>query len=236
MFETLFEEAKKKAIAEIKNHSFLRRCRNGKISLNELKGFVVQQGMYSAHFTRYLCALMSNLPSNNEIFELAENLFEELGFGDKSSTPHSVIYKNMMKKIGVSPDGVQAYPETQHLIDTMLAHCRNPNPAYGLGALCLGAEALVPSMYADLIAGFESCGVPEQDLEFFSIHVACDDGHAETIRDIMINLSFNDERQEKVIIDAGQALVKARLDFFSGIEKRYSRERKDPVRFSALGA
>jgi pyrroloquinoline-quinone synthase len=222
--ENLFEEEKEKAIKRIQGHSFLRRSRDGTISLDELKNFVIQQGKYSAHFTRYLCALMSNLPTNADILELAENLFEELGFEDKKSIPHSIIYKNMMEKMGVSLDSAPMYPETEQLIETMLAHCKNPNPAYGLGALCLGAEALVPVVYADLITGFKACGVPEADLEFFSIHVECDDGHAETIRDIMVEISCKDENQAKLIIDAGAALVSARLEFFSGIEKRHYRE------------
>lgn len=221
MFENLFEEASMQSIKRIQDHSFLKRCRNGTITIGELNDFVVQQGKYSAHFTRYLCALMSNLPSNHEILELAENLFEECGFEDKHSIPHSVIYKTMMEKMGVSLASAPNYPETENLINTMLEHCKNPNPAYGLGALCLGAEALVPTMYGDLITGFKSCGVPLSDLEFFSIHVECDDGHADTIRDIMVNLSRQDERQAKIIIEAGEALVDARLRFFSGIEERH---------------
>lgn len=224
MLENLFEEAKENSIRKVQEHSFLRRCRDGTITLDELKNFVVQQGKYSAHFTRYLCALMSNLPTNADILELAENLFEELGFEDKSSIPHSIIYKNMMEKMGVSLDSAPMYPETEQLIETMLSHCKNPNPAYGLGALCLGAEALVPVIYSDLITGFKACGVPDEQLEFFSIHVECDDGHAETIRDIMVEISRKDEKQAKLIIDAGAALVSARLEFFSGIEKRHYRE------------
>jgi pyrroloquinoline-quinone synthase len=224
MLENLFEEEKRKSIQRIQDHSFLRRCRDGSISLDELKNFVIQQGKYSSHFTRYLCALMSNLPTNNDILELAENLFEELGFEDKKSIPHSIIYKNMMERMGVSLDSAPMYPETEQLIATMLGHCKNPNPAFGLGALCLGAEALVPVIYADLITGFKACGVPEADLEFFSIHVECDDGHAETIAEIMVEISRKDQRQAQNIVDAGASLVSARLEFFSGIEKRHYRE------------
>jgi pyrroloquinoline quinone (PQQ) biosynthesis protein C len=234
--ENLFEEETQKLITRVQDHSFLRRCRDGSISLDELKSFVIQQGKYSAHFTRYLCALMSNLPSNAHILELAENLFEECGFEDKNSIPHSVIYKNMMEKMGVSLESAPLYPETEHLISTMLGHCKNPNSAYGLGALCLGAEALVPVVYSDLITGFKACGVPAEHLEFFSIHVECDDGHAETIRDIMVEISCKDQEQAKIIIEAGAALVNARMEFFSGIEKRHYREQDQSVSSSYLTA
>lgn len=234
--EDLFEDEKQKLITKVQDHSFLRRCRDGSISLDELKNFVIQQGKYSTHFTRYLCALMSNLPTNAHILELAENLFEELGFEDKNSIPHSIIYKNMMEKMGVSLESAPLYPETEHLIATMLDHCKNPNPAYGLGALCLGAEALVPVVYSDLITGFKACGVPAEHLEFFSIHVECDDGHAETIRDIMVEISCNNESQAKIIVEAGAALVSARMEFFSGIERRHYREQGQPLGSTYLTA
>jgi pyrroloquinoline quinone (PQQ) biosynthesis protein C len=234
--ENLFEEEKNKLIIKVQDHSFLRRCRDGSISLDELKSFVVQQGKYSAHFTRYLCALMSNLPTNADILELAENLFEECGFEDKNSIPHSIIYKNMMEKMGVSLESAPLYPETENLIAAMLGHCKNSNPAYGLGALCLGAEALVPIIYSDLITGFKARGVPDEHLEFFSIHVECDDGHAETIRDIMVEISCKDEQQAKIIVEAGAALVSARMEFFSGIERRHYREQDKSVNSTYLTA
>jgi len=216
----MFEDAKSRFIDQIRNHVFITRCREGKASLDELKSFVIQQSKYSTHFTRYLCALMSNLPTNVEILKLAENLFEELGFDDSNGVPHHLIYKNMMEKLGISPQDEPTYPETENLIQKMLSACRHPNPAYGLGAICLGAEALVPSLYADLISGFVACGIDRRDLEFFEIHVSCDDGHAETIRDIMLELGRKGGNSANIMIESGAVLVRARLEFFSAIAAR----------------
>ena len=42
-------------------HPFLIRCELGQISMGELRNFLIQHGKYSRYFTRYLCALISNL-------------------------------------------------------------------------------------------------------------------------------------------------------------------------------
>jgi pyrroloquinoline-quinone synthase len=214
----VLETTKENLIHRVRAHPFLERCRNGTITLNELKEFLVQQGLYSAYFTRYLCALMSNLPSSDAVLELAENLFEELGLDGGDSTPHHIIYRNMLEHFGLSIKGIAPTPSTRKLIDTMLHHCKNPNPSYGLGAICLGAEALVPVLYADIITGFTACGIAAKDIDFFRIHVECDDGHAETLRDMMVSIAADDTNQVGIMLQTGRALADARFDFFSGIE------------------
>lgn len=217
------ENCKDSLIGKVRSHSFLRRCRTGRVTRPELMGLLVQQGLYSSYFTRYLCGMMSNLPKNSDVLALAENLFEELGLdGDQHSTPHYIIYRNMLESFSLTLDNAVPSAETSHLINTMLAYCRHPDPAYGLGALCLGAEALVPSVYSDIIQGFNACGIGGPRIEFFRIHVECDDGHAETIRDIMIDLAEARPAAMQSMIDAGTALVDARMGFFAGIERAYA--------------
>ncbi|TDR73334.1 acyl-CoA synthetase (AMP-forming)/AMP-acid ligase II [Paludibacterium purpuratum] len=216
------EAEKAKLIAKLQSHPFLTRCRAGQASLDELKYFLVQQGHYSGYFTRYLCAMMANLPSNVEVFELAENLFEELGFAGSDETPHYLLYRKMLTDFGLSLESPAPNPATLGLIDAMFAHCRDPQPSVGLAALCLGAEALVPAMYADIIAGFEAHGVEAETIRFFHLHVQCDDGHAETIENILVEMVEKDSSQLEVIIAAGHALVDARRDFFTAVEQAYS--------------
>jgi pyrroloquinoline quinone (PQQ) biosynthesis protein C len=164
---------------------------------------------------------MANLPANKQVLDLASNLCEELGLTDDSATPHSIIYYRMLNHFGLDMEGQRPLPGTRRLIDAMFDHCRDPRVARGLGALCLGAEALVPSIYTDLINGFMAAGVPARAIEFFQIHVECDDGHADTMRDIMIALADADPDQLPLMLSAGNALVDARLDFFESIEAHY---------------
>lgn len=228
LYLPVLENTKASLIARVREHSFLQRCRAGDVTLQELKLFLVQQGIYSSYFTRYLCALMGNLPSNDQVLKLAENLCEELGLTPDSETPHSIVYRDMLKAFDLTLDGARPLVGTRRLIDTMFDHCRHANSARGLGALCLGAEALVPPVYADVITAFEAHGVPARTLEFFRIHVECDDGHAETLRDIMVELASRDADNLPFMLGAGNALVDARMDFFSSIEAEA--EDKAPAR------
>ncbi|MEX3628162.1 MAG: iron-containing redox enzyme family protein [Burkholderia sp.] len=219
----VLEEAKAGLVARIREHSFLARCRSGEVPLEELKLFLVQQGLYSSYFTRYLCALMANLSDNADVLKLAGNLYEELGLADDSETPHSLVYRAMLEHFGLSLQGARPLIGTRRLIDTMFDHCRHPDAARGLAALCLGAEALVPVVYADIIKGFEAHGVSAGALAFFHIHVACDDGHAETMRDILVEIAQRNGDSVPAMLSAGDSLVDARLAFFDSIEAGFAR-------------
>jgi pyrroloquinoline-quinone synthase len=223
--DTAIEYAQKRLIAQLAHHSFLARCRSGQISLDELKILLVQQGLYSSYFTRYLCALMSNLPSNTEVFELAENLFEELGFAPDSPTPHYLLYRDMLQAFELTLEGQTPTAATQYLIDTMFQHCRHPDPAVGLGALCLGAEGLVPHFYSDLIKGFAAHGIAAHTLRFFQLHIACDDEHAQTLARMMLARVEKHSSSLARIVNAGEALVNARCAFLDGIQSDYEARR-----------
>ena len=217
----LLEASKSDLIARTRAHPFLMRCREGQVTLEELKIFLVQQGLYSTYFTRYLCAMMANLPSNNEVLALADNLFEELGLEPDSPQPHHLIYRDMLQHFGLDLAGAEPLPGTRRLIERMFHHCRDLSPSAGLGALCLGAEALVPALYSDIVTGFRGCGVEDKAIQFFLLHIECDDGHAETIRDIMADIADADPKQTDIMLAAGRDLVEARRHFFDSIEAAY---------------
>ena len=206
-----------KLVSRIGRHPFLRRCRDGMITEAELKRFLVQQGIYSSHFTRYLCALLGNLEENRHVELLAANLCEELGLTDESDIPHSRLYRDMLARFDLSLEQKKPSLGTRRLIDSMFDHCRDRRVARGLGALCLGAEALVPYIYTDLIKGFTSLGFPDQWVWFFHIHVGCDDAHADTMRAIMAEIASDDDDALALMLSSGTALVEARWGFFDSI-------------------
>jgi len=220
--QDILTKAKQQSIGRLREHSFLRRCRSGEISLEELKIYLVQQGFYSAYFTRYLCAVMAGLPGHREVTALSTNLFEELGLTPDSDKPHHLIYSEMLADFSISLEEHQPTYGTRHLIDTMFRCCRSTDPASGLGALFLGAEALVPDLYGDIIKGFEYCGIAADSIEFFHIHTLCDDAHSKTLHDILREMARRDSASVPVMIGAGMALVDARLHFFSAIEAQHA--------------
>lgn len=200
-------------------HPFLQRCANGRITLPELHRFLVQHGKYGSYFTRYLCALMSHLDDGKDVLNLAHNLAEELGYGADARIPHSSIYADMLRNFDLTANEHPIYPETQGLIDTMFMLCRQPGAAAGLGALCLGAEAVVPALYSRIMQGFTSLGIAKNQLEFFAIHIECDDDHAETMRSIMERLMSTSPSHAITIVNAGESAINARLRFFDALLK-----------------
>jgi pyrroloquinoline-quinone synthase len=198
-------------------HPFLERCRTGEIQRSELDRFLVQHGKYSRHFTQYLCALISQFDSGSDVTRLAANLAEELGFDEGDRVPHSRIYSEMLDSFGLDLERARTLPQTQAFIDTMFTLCRRPGGLEGLAALCFGAEAVVPSLYTRLIEGFESVGVKRDALEFFSLHVECDDGHAETMFEILERMMARSPTARQAAIAAGKQVVDARLRMFDAL-------------------
>jgi pyrroloquinoline-quinone synthase len=215
----LFRQAADEFTGRLLRHPFLVRCSEGRATMDELRSYLVQQGKYSRYFTRYLCALMSYLEDGGDVLHLAENLAEELGFGEDDDIPHTRLYTQMLASFGIDLDKQPIHPETQNLIDTMFMLCRQPGGISGLGALCLGAEAIVPPVYACIIDGFRGCGVDIGKLAFFTIHVDCDDGHADTMFELMARSTANSIARRISAIQAGEIAINARLRVFDTISK-----------------
>lgn len=199
---------------------FLTRCRSGEVTRPELNTFLIQHCYYARHFTRFLCAVMSNMSDEHDRLELMENLVEEAGFAEDSEIPHAQLYREMMRSMGVDPTTEPIFESTQQLIDAMYDCCRNSNPLVGLAALCLGAEAIVPHLYSQVIGGFLSQGEPLENLNFFTIHVQCDDGHAITMRNILERSLASDSFQTVLLKLTAARMIQARTRFFEGISGR----------------
>jgi pyrroloquinoline quinone (PQQ) biosynthesis protein C len=202
---------------KLQSHPFLKRCADGTITMPELRRFLVQQGKYSAHFTRFLCALISCLEQDTEVLSLAENLAEEMGLGGAHHEPHARIYSRMLKNFDIDIASEDVNPATQNLIDTMYMLCRQPGSVAGLGALCMAAEAVVPSFYARIVEGFISQGVDPSALEFFTIHIEEDDEHAATMYRILARKIAASSQNESVAVHAGELAIHARLRFLDAL-------------------
>ena len=213
------ENASARLIDRVLEHPFMTGCANGSVTLDQLRGYLVQHGKYARFFTRYLCALMSQLDDGDDVLKIADNLTEELGCeGDTAvRTPHSRIYADMLKTFDINLDSYPMNPETQNLIDTMFMLCRQPRGIAGLGAMCLGAEALVPSVYTRIVDGFRHCGVDSRRLEFFTLHIECDDDHAETMQEILARRTESSPSDGVAALNAGEIAVSARHRFFDAL-------------------
>lgn len=202
---------------EIDQTAFLRKCRAGTVSQNEMRTFLVQHYHYARHFTRYLCALLANMNNERDRSDLCQNLFEEMGLGDLGQIPHSKIYADMLTTMGINPHDYPVFSETTELVSAMHSLCSSTDPLVGLGAICLGAEAIVPHVYRQIVTGLKSLGYQPADYDFFSIHIDGDDDHAETMRKIIGREIAEKPEKTAILTKAAQVAIQKRMQFFDAI-------------------
>jgi pyrroloquinoline-quinone synthase len=206
-------------VQRLRDTRFLTRCRTGAVSRMELHLFVRQHYHYSKHFTRYLGGLLSNLHEELARVALTRNLFDEMGMS--GGTSHAEIYRRMMAAMFLGDEGdVGAFPATQALVETMLECCGSPRAMVGLGALCLGAEAIVPEVYTTIMSGFEAVQEPRENLEFFALHILDDDEHALTMREIILRELARDPHSRLDLEYGAARAISARVSFFEAISEQ----------------
>lgn len=204
-------------ITELERHSFLRLCHSGKATLPLLRAFLVQHSYYSEKFTRYLCALMSHLPNADDVRALAVNLVEETGLDRADAVTHAELYRRCLAEVGVTPYSQPMLPETGALIDSMFNYCRAHDPLEGLAALCLGAEAIVPTLYGGILKGLRKAGFNDHQLYFFVLHVSEDEAHALVMRDIINRLLKERPHRRAKVLAISEDMVRIRMAMLDAV-------------------
>ncbi|ROU09418.1 TenA family transcriptional regulator [Lysobacter enzymogenes] len=204
-------------LQELERHPFLRRCREDANAIELLRVFLVQHSYYSENFTRYLCALMSRMPSNDDVRALAANLVEETGLDRPDAVTHAELYRRCLGELGVRPRSAPILPETSALIESMFHYCRAPDPLEGLAALCLGAEAIVPTLYGGLLQGLRRCGYSDAQLHFFVLHVSEDEAHALVMREIINRLLRDRPHRRAKVLAVGEDMVRLRMGLLEAV-------------------
>ena len=90
-------------LSRLNANPFLVACRNGAVSLDQLRHFLIQHHYYSQYFTRYLCALMGSIADQGEFKSLSCNLTEELSGGDSVDISHAELYRRSMDLMSAPP-------------------------------------------------------------------------------------------------------------------------------------
>src|SRR5687768_7197113 len=164
-----------------------RALANGGLDRGDLAYIFSQYQLYSRSFTRYLSAVMANLESDLFRAQLSQNLWEE-GGGCEPAKRHAELFRHFLRDgLGVTPEDVAFDAGTQHFVREYLAFCLGNDGLAGSAFLSLGTESIVPRMYLAFVEGLRQAGLREDQLEFFHLHIACDDDHAETLEQIMLS-------------------------------------------------
>jgi pyrroloquinoline quinone (PQQ) biosynthesis protein C len=189
------------------HHPYLTALETGNLPNLEwaLKDFAQQYISYSKHFPRYLTGVISRLEKKEHRDLLIQNLMEESGNYqqeelDELSTigvdpkwivgiPHCQLFKRFGEALGVN--FAEATTEADEVIcwrDMFFKVLTSDSPAQALGALGLGTEGIVSTMYIPFVKAIELFGkISPKDAVFFKLHTAVDDHHQQALYDICID-------------------------------------------------
>ena len=185
-------------------HPYLRGMAAGTLPFlyAALQDFALHYYGYSAHFPRYLTALISKLENPVHRAALLENLTEESGQYEEEELmqlkeygvqpewivgiPHPLLFKRFRNSIGV--DNIATEDDHIEVVcwrEQFLAIINTGSAAEALGALGLGTETIVQTIYQPFVEAIQKVGtIKPEDAVFFPLHTAVDDHHQATLKAI----------------------------------------------------
>jgi pyrroloquinoline-quinone synthase len=204
----------------LQSHPLLRALSRGQVGLGGIRTLLVQHQHYARHFTKYLCALMSNLSEIGDVRALMINLSEEMGVSVAHIGPnmtHAELFQQTLQELGADPRGVGPLAATSALSATVMNYCRQRDPLEGIAALCLGAEAVVPLIYRPILDALIAHGVGDRGTEFFRVHLEEDEGHALTMLAILERLARRDPAIRARARSIGADVIARRCDMLAEV-------------------
>lgn len=183
-------------------HAYLTRLASGDLPdlHGALRDFCRQYHAYSAAFPRYLEAVIDALELERHRAAVRENLDEERGADhDRSSadaTPHTELFARLRRAVGANDDE----PPCDAALawrDRFLELCASRPASIGLGAIGIGTELVVSSIYRHLHTAVERhTDLAPQDYLFLTLHIDCDDEHGDVMRRISVELAEDQGQRE----------------------------------------
>ena len=201
---------------------------DGTLSRDDLRYVFSQYHLYSKNFTRFVAAVMANCESDLFRAQLSENLWEE-GGGCEPERRHAQIFRNFLRGgLGVVPDDIDHAPFTRHFVREYLVQFMRSEPMAATAFLSLGTEGIVARLYQIMLVGLRKAGIPETDLEFFHLHIACDDDHAITLERMMASYA-SEPGWFETCAGAMHRALELRAEFFTNIFDALGKQRLEPM-------
>jgi quercetin dioxygenase-like cupin family protein/pyrroloquinoline quinone (PQQ) biosynthesis protein C len=211
------------------NCRLLTAFAQGALSRDDMRHVFSQYHLYTSSFTRFIAAVMASC--ENDLFraQLAQNLWEE-GGGCEPSRRHAQIFRNFLRgSLGVADVAQIEYaPYTRHFVRDYLTQAQRADPVTGAAFLAIGTEGIVSRMYETMRVGLLRAGIPESELEFFDIHIACDDDHAVTLENMMKSYAGQPGWFD-TCAGALRCALDLRIEFFDRLFEDLQRSRVEPI-------
>jgi pyrroloquinoline quinone (PQQ) biosynthesis protein C/quercetin dioxygenase-like cupin family protein len=199
-------------------------CESGKLTRDDFKFIFSQYYFYSRNFTRYISAAMANCDDDYYRSKLTENLWEESGEKDMDRR-HAQIFRRFLRDgMQIDIDNLQFIDCTQNFVREFLGFCLHSHPMASSAFLSLGTEGIVSRMYTSMVKGLSKAGIESKHLEFFHIHIGCDDEHAETLENMMCSY-FDEPDWYNTCARATEHALDLRQRFFENLIDALPRQR-----------
>ncbi len=194
---------------------------------------------YASHFPRYLTATISRLEDPRHRAWLLDNLQEESGSYEEEKfealaaaglrrewfedVTHPELFERFARALGVSPEDRAPAEEVVCWREMFYQVLVAFSPAQAIGALGLGTEWIVGSIYEPFAAAVRRHpGLSGRAAVFFPLHTAVDEQHQATLRAIAVEMS----RRPDYRIDLRRGMTKAlnlRANYWDWLQDRVPR-------------
>ena len=164
---------------------------------------------YSRMFPRYLTTVIAKLDRPEHRAALLDNLTEESGtYGAEEiaelaehgveqdwydGVPHPQLFARFADYMGAP---LSTQDEADQVIcwrEMFLDVLGRGSAAEAVGALGLGTENIVSTIYIPFVKAVERLGIPTREAVFFPLHTTVDDDHQEVLQRIAASFAINDE-------------------------------------------
>lgn len=181
-----------------------------------VRDYCHQYAFYCADFPAYLQAVIRGLSSSAHRKLVMHNLNEERGSasGDvpagRDDVPHTELFRRFQRAAGVTEAYVDAHPPCTTVSiwrDLFLQKCGARQVGIGLGAIGIGTELIVSTVYQFLhraVTGYTD--MRPEDYLFLTVHLDCDDGHADQMKAISVEMAEDLRHREALRFGALSAL------------------------------
>lgn len=207
------------------NHPYLAALSGGAIP--DIHGAIVDFARiyyaYTAHFPRYLTAAISRLDDPSHRKALVENLTEESGRYHEAELiqlegagihrewidgiAHPELFRRFREALGVDGDDGVDDIEAVCWRDMFYGTIAHGTAAEAVGALGLGTETIVKSIYAHILEALRRLPLSAEQIVFFPLHCTVDDAHHETLRQIAIDFARTEQGRQELRRGMRKALL-----------------------------